>query len=102
MEYLYTHQSRNWIVTTVTGRTVTATICASNAGAPAAIGTLTEVGTEVTGVYTITFDRADLQSQLAAYLNKTVWLHIDDGVTDREVYPYRPTNVDPDLLEPLL
>lgn len=85
------------------GKTLTATICASQRGAAAAIGSLTTTATAVAASYDATFALSALVSQLGTnYLDATVYLHLTDSVAWRDVYEFVVTNVDPDLLPPLL
>jgi hypothetical protein len=105
-EYLYLYESLAISVPEAqlgSGKTLTATICASNKGAPAAIGTLTATATAVAASYDITFAMSSLVSQLGtAYVDQTVYLHLADAVAWRDVFEYVVTDVDPDLLPPLL
>jgi hypothetical protein len=104
-EYLYLYESLSISIPESqlgSGKTLTAMICASNRGAPADIGTLTETATAVSSSYDIEFVMADLVSQLGTdYVGKAVYLHISDGVAWRDVYHYVVTDVDPDLMDPL-
>ena len=68
------------------GKTVTAKICASKAGAPAAIGSLSTTAAEGATYYTWSFTRAALSTALLTdYLGKSVYLHVDDGAQGHEV-----------------
>lgn len=104
-QYLYLYTAFPVSITGLgTGKTVTAKFSATREGNPSAIGSLTVTLTETgsTGNYTGTFARADLLSELGStYVNKPVYLHIDDGVVFHDVWPFRATDVDPDLLSPL-
>lgn len=88
------------------GSTVTAKICETDAGSPPAIGSLSSTQTTTTGTpaaYTVTFSPAMLQTGLAAFVGRRVFLHVNSGVNGwYEVYPYQVTDRDPDLLSPLL
>lgn len=88
------------------GSTVTMFLAESNQGVPSAIGTLTASTSTTIGTpaaYVVTFTPMLLQSQLATYINRTVWLHVRSNTALwYEVYPFVVTNVDPDLLPELL
>lgn len=105
-QYLYLYESLDVSIPEAQlggGKTLTATFCASNRGSPVAIGTLTETATAVAASYDVTFVLADLVSQLgASYVDTTVYLHLTDSVAWRDVYEYLVTDIDPDLLPPLL
>jgi hypothetical protein len=88
------------------GSTITARVCESDAGTPSAIGSLTATATTTSGTpaaYTLTFSAASLQSALATYVGRRVYLHVSSSANGwYEVYPYLVTDRDPDLLAPLL
>ena len=88
------------------GSSLTAKICATDAGVPAAIGTLSVTVTSATGTppqYVMAFSSATLTSQLAAYLETRVFLHVSSATNDwYEIYPMQVTNRDPDNLPVLL
>ena len=105
-QYLYLYESLDVSIAEAelgAGKTLTAKFCTSNRGDPVAIGTLTETATAVTASYDVTFVLADLVAQLGtSYVDTTVYLHLTDGVAWRDVYEYLVTDIDPDLLPPLL
>lgn len=85
------------------GKTLTGTFSSTSRGAPSAIGSLSESATALSEQYTLEFLRADFVSQLGAdYIGKSVFLHLDDGAAWHDTYEYVVTDVDPDLLPPLL
>jgi hypothetical protein len=88
------------------GSSLTAKICASDAGVPAAIGTLSVTVTSATGTpaqYVMAFSSATLTSQLATLLDTRVFLHVSSATNDwYEIYPLQVTNRDPDNLPVLL
>jgi hypothetical protein len=88
------------------GSTITAKLCETDAGTPAAIGSLTATVTTTSGTpaaYTATFTASALQSGLASYVGRRVFLHVSSSANGwYEVYPYLVTDRDPDLLSPLL
>lgn len=99
-QYLYIYESLQITETEAnigTGKTLRARICATREGDPTEIGGLEETATATAGVYTITFARADLLSDLGDMVGQTVWLHLDDGAAGHDVHAYRVTDVDPDL-----
>jgi hypothetical protein len=105
-EYLYLYESLAISVPEAqlgSGKTLTAKVCATGRGDPAAIGTLTATATAAAASYDITFAMSSFVSQLGtAYVEQTVFLHLSDGVAWRDVYEYVVTDLDPDLLPPLL
>ena len=88
------------------GSSLTAKICATDAGVPAAIGTLTVTVTSATGSpaqSVLNFSSATRTSELAAYLETRVFLHVSSATNDwYEIYPMQVTNRDPDNLPVLL
>jgi len=88
------------------GSSLTAKICASDAGVPAAIGTLSVTVTTTTGTppqYVMAFSGSTLTSELAAFLDTRVFLHVSSATNDwYEIYPLQVTNRDPDNLPALL
>lgn len=86
-----------------TGKTVSAKFCEQRDGDPADIGSLTKTLTEdgTTGDYAATFSRTELLTDLAPYVGKFVYLHLDDGVVYRAVRPFLVVDTDPDLLGPI-
>jgi hypothetical protein len=88
------------------GSTITAKICASDAGVPAAIGTLTVTASTTSGTppqYVMNFSSTTLTAELAAYLDARVFLHVSSPTNDwYEIYPMQVTNRDPDNLPVLL
>lgn len=103
-QYLYVRQALPVTLTGLgTGKTVTAKFCEQRDGDPADIGSLTETLTEdgTTGNYAGTFARADLLTDLAAFVGTLVYLHLDDGVVWHDVWPFLVVDTDPDLLGPI-
>jgi len=88
------------------GSSLTAKICASDAGVPAAFGSLSVTVTTATGSplqYVMAFSSATLTSQLATFLDTRVFLHVSSATNDwYEIYPLQVTNRDPDNLPVLL
>lgn len=88
------------------GSTITAKWCETDAGTPAAIGSLTATATTTTGspaAYTLTFTSTTLTTGLASYVGRRVFLHVSSSANGwYEVYPYLVSDRDPDLLPPLL
>lgn len=81
------------------GKTLTANICATSSGNPSAISSCTGSATASGSAYSITIARSLLQSALGTtYLNKSVWLHLDDGAAWHDTWEFVVTDVDPDLL----
>ena len=105
-QYLYLYESLSVSIPESqlgSGKTLTAKFCESSRGDPADIGTLTETAAAVSASYDVEFVMADLVSQLGTdYIDQTVYLHLSDGVAWRDVYEYVVTDIDPDLLPPLL
>lgn len=103
-EYLYLYDAFEIVDTEAnlgTGKTITAFFSESRKGSASAIASSTKTATGSGGTYTITYSRSDLQTALSAYVNKTVYLHLDDGAAAHEVYEYVVTDTDPDLLPTL-
>lgn len=88
------------------GSTVTAKLCETDAGTPSAIGSLSVTATTTSwspAAYVLTFSASTLQSGLASYVGRRVYLHVSSSANGwYEVYPYLVTDRDPDLLSPLL
>lgn len=84
-----------------TGKTVTAYFSESRKSSAAAIASSTKTATGSGGAYTLTYTRSELQTALSAYVNKSVWLHLDDGAAAHEAYEMVVTDTDPDLLDTL-
>lgn len=101
-QWLYVHESLPVRVSGVSsGLVLTASLCSVREGAPAAIGTLSGALAETSpGEHSLDFSRSALLSQLTAAdrIGKKVYLHLDDGVHRRDVWPFLVTDVDPDLL----
>lgn len=103
-QYLYLRRALPVSVLSLgTGKTVTAKFCATREGDPADIGSLTETLTESgsTGNYSGVFARADLLADLASYVGKLVYCHIDDGAVEHNVWPFLVVDTDPRLLGPI-
>jgi hypothetical protein len=79
-------------------KTITALFSLSGKGAGVAIGSTTKTATAVTGSYTITYTRTELQTALASLNGQTVFLHLDDGAVTRDVWPFVVSDEDPDNL----
>ncbi len=103
--YLYLYDAFSIVDTAAnlgTGKTVTAFFSESRRGNGTAIASTTKTTTESAGTYTITFSRSELQTALAAYVGRTIYLHLDDGATTRDVHECVVTDVDPDLMPVLV
>ena len=81
-----------------TGKTITAFFATSRASNATAIASTTKTATASGGSYTLSYTRSELQTALTAYVNQTVYLHLDDGVGAHDTWPFTPTLIDPDLL----
>jgi hypothetical protein len=86
-----------------TGLTLTARFAETRDGSPDAINaalgstTITASG----GSYAFAITSANLVTHLSAFINRVVFFHLfDNGGTFREVYAFRVTDTDPDLLTP--
>lgn len=103
-QYLYPRRALPVSVNSLgTGKTVTAKFCEQRDGDPADIGSLTKTLAESgsTGNYSGTFARADLLTDLASWVGKLVYLHIDDGAVYHAVWPFLVVDTDPALLGPI-
>lgn len=101
-QYLYVHDTFPIRISAPTGLTITARICETKEGMPSAIGGLDDTLSETDpGDYGLDFSRTDLASDLASYMRRHVYLHLDDGAGWHDVWPFVVTDIDPDLLPPL-
>jgi len=85
------------------GLTLTVKLCDTSEGNPAAINAALE-STSITAsgspsAYAFSITSANLVTHLTAKINATVFCHIADNAgAFREVYAFRVTDIDPDLL----
>lgn len=104
-EYLHIYDSFRIVDTEAnlgTGKTVTSYFSESKKSSGSALASSTKTATGSGGSYTLTYSRSDLQTALSSYVNKSVYLHLDDGAAAHETYEYFVVDTDPDLLGPLL
>jgi hypothetical protein len=81
------------------GKTLTAKWSESKGGNPTgltAIGT-PKTATAASSAYTITYTPSDLNTDLASYTDRVVYLHLYDSVVWRDCYAYRITQTDEDV-----